>query len=51
MLGCNARYPTKNKWHINYENIEFESPAKTYEIELIDALYDMIIKLKDEGVI
>lgn len=44
-------YPTKNKWHINYEEIVFESPVKTYEIELIDALYDMVIMLKEEGII
>lgn len=44
-------YPTKNRWHINYENIVFKSPTKTYEIELIDALYYMVVKLKDEGVI
>ena len=44
-------YPTKNKWHINYDNIVFNSLAKAYETELIDALYEMIIKLKEEGVI
>ena len=44
-------YPTKNKWHVNYENIEFNNLAKTYENEFIDALYDMCVKLKEEGVI
>lgn len=33
---------TEHRWFINYH---------TKNIELIDALYDMIIKLKEEGVI
>lgn len=36
-------------WEINY--IGFESRLRTCEYELIDALYDMIILLKEEGVI
>ena len=44
-------YPTKNKWYINYENIVFVSHVKTSEIELIDALYNMIIMLKEEELI
>lgn len=44
-------YPTKNKWYVFYENIVFKSLTKSSEIELIDALYDMILKLKEEGVV
>lgn len=36
-------------WEINY--IGFESRIRTCEYELIDALYAMILQLKEEGVI
>lgn len=36
-------------WKINY--IGFESRIRTCEYELVDAIYDMLIKLKEEGVI
>ena len=32
----------EHRWHVNYH---------TKNIELIDALYDMLVKLKEEGVI
>ena len=44
-------YPTKNKWYVSYENIVFRSLVKIFEIELTDALYAMVLQLKEEGVI
>lgn len=37
-------------WSVHYKRI-FASRYDTFAKELIDALYDMIIKLKEEGVI
>jgi hypothetical protein len=37
-------------WTVEYSNIMGEL-FSTYRTELIDALYDMVIKLKEEGVI
>lgn len=37
-------------WTVEYDGGDF-SPYEAASIELIDAIYDMIIKLKDEGVI
>ena len=38
------------KWKVDYSNIWGELYS-TYRTELIDALYDMCVKLKDEGVV
>lgn len=44
-------YIDHNKmWAVDYSNILGEL-CSTYHTELIDALYDMIVKLKEEGVI
>ena len=44
-------YIDHNKmWTVDYSNILGELYS-TYRTELIDALYDMIVKLKEEGVI
>lgn len=44
-------YIDHNKmWAVDYSNILGEL-CSTYHTELIDALYDMIVKLKDDGVI
>lgn len=44
-------YIDHNKmWVVEYSNILGEL-FSTYRTELIDALYDMVIKLKEEGVI
>lgn len=40
----------KKMWTVDYSNILGELYF-TYRTELIDALYDMIVKLKEEGVI
>lgn len=37
-------------WHIRYTDGE-SLCCRSLAIELIDALYDMVVKLKDEGVI
>ena len=37
-------------WTVEYDGDHF-SPYEAASIELIDALYDMILKLKEEGVI
>lgn len=36
-------------WDIRY--LGFEAQIRTCEFELIDALFDMVVKLKEEGVI
>ena len=44
-------YTDHNKmWAVEYSNVLGEL-LSSYRTELIDALYDMIIKLKEEGVI
>jgi hypothetical protein len=44
-------YIDHNKlWTVEYSNI-FGELFSTYRTELIDALYDMVVKLKEEGVI
>lgn len=41
------RYYAFEQWHIYYDVSQYF----TKQTELIDALYDMIVKLKDDGVI
>lgn len=41
------RYYAFEQWHIYYDASQYFSK----QTELIDALYDMIVKLKEEGVI
>lgn len=44
-------HSSSDYWIIEYTDIAFGSQARLYKEELIDALYDMIVKLKEEGVI
>lgn len=44
-------YTDHNKmWAVEYSNV-LGNLLSTYRTELVDALYDMIVKLKEEGVI
>lgn len=44
-------YTDHNKmWTVEYSNV-LGALLSTYRTELIDALYDMVIKLKEEGII
>lgn len=40
-----------NRWVVKYSGIFREPTYQIMRVELIDALYDMIVKLKEEGVI
>lgn len=38
-------------WILEYANISFGSQANCYRVNLIDALFDEIVMLKEEGII
>ena len=44
-------HPNYNRWVVKYSGIFREPTYQSCMKELVDALYDMVIKLKEEGVI